>query len=293
MGETMSHIKVQFSLLKDINLTIRIVSKNILEAKDDFKDAISKLDWEVKAQSDISVRAARAVGELRCYNTALNWYSNYLNTVYAKYSALENYDTRISDVGDVMTYSSEEVFPTQNEAILNDIGNASVGNTTYKPEIPGITYYNENDSANNETIVTVTPESVKMDSFVNDSQWSNGTEWGGKVGPQLSKYKSSGCCAYAADFAKYVFDKDSPRDGTPFSDLNDIRPGDILEFDAPHWFVVLERNGDNLKVAEANVGNPRQVRVSNLYNITSSNTVTIDWGKSKTQYTLKKGYHFM
>lgn len=129
---------------------------------------------------------------------------------------------------------------------------------------------------------------IKVDEFLSRGEHKHGAAWGYYKRPSLSGFDSIGCCAYTADFVKYVFDKGSPRDGTVFYNVNDIRAGDVIILKDPHWFVVLERRSDGwLRVAEANVAGGK-VRVSdNVYQI--RNGVLYKWDSSAS---FSCGYHF-
>lgn len=131
--------------------------------------------------------------------------------------------------------------------------------------------------------------STKVSEFLSKSQYKNGATWGSTKTPLLSSYSCKGCCAYAADFVKYVFNKNTPRGGTYFTNMNDIKAGDVIVLNNPHWFVVLERYSDGrLKVAEGNVNNGK-VRISdNVYKI--QNGQLYSWGSKVT--TFNCGYHF-
>lgn len=96
---------------------------------------------------------------------------------------------------------------------------------------------------------------TKVQEFISDSRWKNGTAWGDSQKPKLSKWSSTGCCAYAADFAAYVYGSTSAAwtgsDFKKFTNLNDIRAGDIIHI-SNHWFVVIERTGNNFYTVEGN-----------------------------------------
>lgn len=112
----------------------------------------------------------------------------------------------------------------------------------------------------------------KMNAFISDSRWKNGASWSASKSPILSSYSSKGCCAYAADFAKYVFNNNSPRGGVRFSNPSEIRSGDILYVSgSSHWIVVLERNGNSLRTAEGNWGN--KVVISSTAYTVNGNTL--------------------
>lgn len=79
----------------------------IFQAKEDFRDAISHLDLEIKCKEDISVRAVRVTYKLSSLSQTLSSYSNFIGIAYAKYSALENYEQQIENVGNVTVFSPE------------------------------------------------------------------------------------------------------------------------------------------------------------------------------------------
>lgn len=130
---------------------------------------------------------------------------------------------------------------------------------------------------------------TKYNQFINDARWKHGISWG-QHKPLLSTYKSAGCCAYTADWAKYMANFDSPRYGEAFYDRNQIRAGDIVhwfnsEYDQ-HWYVVLERNGNSLYTAEAGfVPDPKNRPGYQIANISNRYTV------SGTKFTV--GYHIV
>lgn len=128
----------------------------------------------------------------------------------------------------------------------------------------------------------------KVNQFINDSRWKNGASWGASKRPAISTYGSASCCAYAADFVKYVFNNNSPRGGRAFSNPSEIKAGDVIYVTGTdHWFVVLERNGNTLKTAEGNWGG--KVVISNGTYTISGNTLMRSGAKFRTFNT---GYHF-
>lgn len=130
--------------------------------------------------------------------------------------------------------------------------------------------------------------SSKMQSFIKDSRFKNGATWKSNQKPKLSSYSCSGCCAYTADFVKYVFGKSSPRSGKKFTNPKDIKAGDVIKVTgSQHWFVVLERNGQKLKTAEGNWGG-KVVVSSSVYTV-KNNTL---YRNGKKFRTFSEGYHF-
>ena len=104
----------------------------------------------------------------------------------------------------------------------------------------------------------------RVERFINDPRWAHGTPWGSSHTQTagISGWPSSGCCAYCADFAGYVYGSErawNSADFTKFTDPSQIRTGDIVHFrysnskrTSEHWIVVLERRGDSLYTAEGN-----------------------------------------
>lgn len=130
--------------------------------------------------------------------------------------------------------------------------------------------------------------SEKIQSFLKDNRFKNGATWKASQKPKLSSYGGSGCCAYAADFAKYVFGKAAPTSGKKFTNPKDIKAGDVIKVTgSQHWFVVLERNGEKLKTAEGNwLG---KVVVSSTKYTVKNNTLCMGGKKFRT---FAAGYHF-
>ena len=133
---------------------------------------------------------------------------------------------------------------------------------------------------------------VCLDAFIQDSRFASGVSWG-KRAPILSSCQHfTGCLSYCADYTKYCFDIDDPRDGEAFYDATAIRAGDVIKVTGSggeHWFVCLKREGNNLYIAEGNWG--AYVRIDWSRVIKNSNTVSgIDADISKTTFAI--GYHF-
>ena len=150
---------------------------------------------------------------------------------------------------------------------------------------------------------------AKVQDFINDSRWKNGIAWGGSQKPKLSTWSSTGCCAYAADFVAYVYGSTSAAwttsDFTKFTNLNEIRAGDIIHT-SNHWFVVVERNGNTLRTVEGNFEG--EVRVTSdgwgikngkIYNLEANGERTFEYGyhynfsdgSSNTTYSSSQIYH--
>lgn len=126
----------------------------------------------------------------------------------------------------------------------------------------------------------------KVASFLADSGFKNGVSWKSGQTPKLSSYQSKGCCAYAADFVKFVFGKSSPRAGSRFTSTGSVRAGDVLHLSPNHWIVVLSRNGNSLRTAEGNASG-KVVVSDSKYRISGSYIKS-----SYSTYRIQDGYHF-
>lgn len=133
---------------------------------------------------------------------------------------------------------------------------------------------------------------TKVQEFISDSRWKNGIVWANAQKPKLSKWSSTGCCAYAADFVAYVYGSTNAAwtssDFTKFTNLNEIRAGDIIHT-SNHWFVVLERNGNTFRTAEGNFDNKTRVctdgwgiKNGKIYNLKATDG----------ERTFEYGYHY-
>ena len=130
----------------------------------------------------------------------------------------------------------------------------------------------------------------KGNKFLSDARWRPGTVYGSKQKPKLSNYNCQGCCAYAADFVKYVFGKDSPRDGVLYKNINQIRKGDVIVVTgSSHWIIVVGRNGNSLNTVEGNWMGGKVDRSNGAYTIVSGKL----YRNGKPFRTFAYGYHFI
>lgn len=112
-----------------------------------------------------------------------------------------------------------------------------------------------------------------LDNFINDYRFTAGVYWPDGQTPKIASYQGWGCCAYCADYVKYCFGINNPRGGTYFTNINEVRQGDVLIVGNPsdgtgHWFVCLKRSGNSLYVAEGNISS--HVRIGWNYTISGS-----------------------
>lgn len=103
----------------------------------------------------------------------------------------------------------------------------------------------------------ITPEQYwqKAWPFVEDGRFRTGAPYADRR-PYLSNYSCWSCYAYAADFCAYVYGQYNAWHSdyfTRYYDVSQIQSGDILHMLPNHWFVVVERNGNELMTAEGNV----------------------------------------
>ena len=148
-------------------------------------------------------------------------------------------------------------------------------------------YYSFRTAANTNS----SSKGDRINAFISDSRWINGASWGDYQRPLISTYDSRGCCAYCADYVKYVYGSNNLRCGQIFFKTSEIKEGDVLHVSG-HWLVVLNRTGNSLCVAEGNVimNGGHKVHVSN-------GKWTIHGNSLKNKYessarTLVEGYHY-
>ncbi|MBR4211668.1 MAG: hypothetical protein IKR84_04695 [Oscillibacter sp.] len=127
---------------------------------------------------------------------------------------------------------------------------------------------------------------TKISKFIKDNRWKNGISWGYYQRPKTSTYGSIGCCAYAADFVKYVYGSNNLRSGSKYTKASAIKTGDVLYGTPQHWMCVVSRSGSTLKIAQGNCSS--KVRIA---------TYTLDGNKIKTSNgsvfkTFSYGYHY-
>ncbi|MBQ6789336.1 MAG: S-layer homology domain-containing protein [Clostridia bacterium] len=110
-------------------------------------------------------------------------------------------------------------------------------------------------------LITVAKYEERLKAFKADSRFKDGATWGYEQRPKLNTgWSCKGCCAYVADFVKYVYGVNTAswasENFLKYTDINDIKKGDVIYINdaANHWFVVLERNGNSLDVVEGNYG---------------------------------------
>lgn len=93
---------------------------------------------------------------------------------------------------------------------------------------------------------------AKINSFLNDARFCNGNGWGYYQKPLISNHISIGCCAYTADFIKYVYNVNHIQDGSQYYRASEIRKGDVIYCTPTHWMVITGRSGNTIQVAEGN-----------------------------------------
>lgn len=127
-----------------------------------------------------------------------------------------------------------------------------------------------------------TVEDRAINLFSKDNRFKNGVSWGDSKRPQYNtSYSSQGCCAYAADFLKFMYGQTNLNTaGSKYTSASNIKAGDIIHLKAikktkgnrtytgwGHWMVVLQRNGNKLVTAEGNAYGGRVLVSSSKYYI--------------------------
>lgn len=136
----------------------------------------------------------------------------------------------------------------------------------------------------------------KVNNFLADSRWKPGNKWLGTQTGYLVKDRSWGCCAYATDFVKYVYNVNFYTDTkykTKYTSVSSIKTGDIIYTNknksTQHWMVILKRSGNKIEVAEGNIPVNGIGRIRKAtYTISGKNIC-----KGSTVYKVfSEGYHF-
>lgn len=115
----------------------------------------------------------------------------------------------------------------------------------------------------------------KMNAFINNPNWRNGTSWSAIRPKANSGWNCTGCCAYCADFINQVYGitgRAWEHNAWVSYGAQGIQEGDVIQTTnaGEHWFVVLKRDGNRLYTAEGNVGG---------YAGYPSRTVYISWDR--------------
>jgi uncharacterized protein YjdB len=127
----------------------------------------------------------------------------------------------------------------------------------------------------------------KVQGLTKDSRFRNGAAWAASKTPVLSTYGSSGCCAYCADFVKYVYGKQLNA-SSRYTSASSIKSGDVIHFSGgQHWVVVLYRNGSQLTTAEGNWGS-KVVISSSAYTLNGGSV----YRNGSRFRTFVEGYHY-
>ena len=129
---------------------------------------------------------------------------------------------------------------------------------------------------------------AKVNAFLADPRFAHGSTYSSNQTPYFTGPIAWGCCAYATDFAISVHNQPNLHAGsTRFYDINEVKDGDVLHLNRPHWIVVLKREGQQLWVAEGNWAN--KVRVSYAYSIVDG---TLYRDGRRAPYGFVYGLHF-
>ena len=123
----------------------------------------------------------------------------------------------------------------------------------------------------------------KVQEFITDSRWCVGTTYDNSTSGKLSQTTGlgTGCNAYARDFVQYVYGK-SLTAGSKYTNISELRAGDVVYVTPQHWMVILERNGNNVTVIHGNWTGGKVCQSS----------YTISNNKIGTQKTFSYGYHY-
>ena len=137
----------------------------------------------------------------------------------------------------------------------------------------------------------------KYTQFFSDERWKPGTPWGDKQTPYHGLYKAWGCASLCSDFEYYMYGTYGWK-GTKYTKQSQIASGDIVKLSDPHWFIVLERRGDVLLVAEKHKD---QVYISDTHYRMHNGVLqkfgyynsSGKWVNGWKKCSFSKGYHYI
>ena len=128
---------------------------------------------------------------------------------------------------------------------------------------------------------------VLFDEFIQLPEYTADASWGRNQRPLISKSGSTGCASYCADFVKYCYGLDTLTSQDKYTDMNEMRAGDIVHLQGPtygHWIVILKRDGNRFYTAEGNWADV--VRIGWKYEI-------VDGKLEGSQHDFDYGSHFL
>ena len=82
--------------------------------------------------------------------------------------------------------------------------------------------------------------------------YSQGAAWGKMHPAILTNEGAYECAGMCSDFVKYMYDDSFMRGGERYTDVNEIRTGDVIYFKS-HYVSVVYRRGDTLQTIEGNM----------------------------------------
>ena len=85
----MPRVYVEFAGLKEVGDDCRTVATRVGSIRSEFKNTVSKLDWDVKYKSDINSTANQIARKLEQYENALRGYQSFINEAYNEYAKLD------------------------------------------------------------------------------------------------------------------------------------------------------------------------------------------------------------
>lgn len=87
----MPRVYVEFAGLKEVGDDCRTVATRVGSIRSEFKNTVSKLDWDVKYKSDINSTANQIARKLEQYENALRGYQSFINEAYNEYAKLDEF----------------------------------------------------------------------------------------------------------------------------------------------------------------------------------------------------------
>jgi hypothetical protein len=249
----MEYFKVNRDILLQSIQEEETICNRLAAIESSLSTARSGLTFQIRSRQRIDNNLQGIINTIEEYRVDMGRMKSALENIYQAYENTENQVASASVKSDIASTASATTATT------------SAAATTAAATASGAGGQSASATATDGTYSSIINNSVyadKVAKFRADERYSEGSSWDGDKPPEENDYKScQGCCAFAADFIKCVYGKNgnfSSNATARYTDASQIQAGDVIHITDSqnpyytHWFVVLERNGDTLTVAEGN-----------------------------------------
>jgi hypothetical protein len=269
----MEYFKVNRDILLQSIQEEETICNRLAAIESSLSTARSGLTFQIRSRQRIDNNLQGIINTIEEYRVDMGRMKSALENIYQAYENTENQVASASVKSDIASTASATTATT------------SAAATTAAATASGAGGQSASATATDGTYSSIINNKVAK--FRADERYSEGSSWDGDKPPEENDYKScQGCCAFAADFIKCVYGKNgnfSSNATARYTDASQIQAGDVIHITDSqnpyytHWFVVLERNGDTLTVAEGNYLNSEgEYKIQNGQLVERGNTRTIE-----------------